>query len=431
MPGQPPRGGAAVSAEVPQAPQENMHDGNICADDEEYFEDLCYLKCSLATKGTHPIRTSAFTCCKSEPCSFDNTEINMSPCDGFDVSGNLHGQHSACPHGEGTCLEDEELLLGMCYKKCSILTDGRFNHRVAATTCCSETGLACFNPMNLKTDFVGFAVGGGKGDGSQATPSVPHLPMKELTEKGWKAPKQEVPTAVPVQLPEGCMANHVHMLILRVSKPSQFVGDWVRDWLGNRQFGCAPQSRRSGFSAMALRALPALLCLAVLAQVCQWILPAFVTGAPAPAERTPSVAMRSRRFRKRDIEAFMTPSKMQQASEMECDSEEFVSEAIVGDPRGFAHASERLRSDRDFVKKMVRVNPRVVDFMDEDLFADEEFIEELKWELQSAGFGGPQIYGFKAAHGFWGRGRRHPAMMRPRATKRWLRLKKEMMEENS
>ncbi|CAE7812120.1 unnamed protein product [Symbiodinium sp. CCMP2456] len=176
--GQPPRGGAAVSAEVPQAPQENMHDGNICADDEEYFEDLCYLKCSLATKGTHPIRTSAFTCCKSEPCSFDNTEINMSPCDGFDVSGNVHGQHSACPHGEGTCLEDEELLLGMCYKKCSILTHGRFNHRVAATTCCSETGLACFNPMNLKTDFVGFAVGGGKGDGSQATPSVPHLPMK-------------------------------------------------------------------------------------------------------------------------------------------------------------------------------------------------------------------------------------------------------------
>eukprot|EP00439_Symbiodinium_sp_Y106_P026262 s4138_g3.t1 len=199
--GQPPRGGAAVSAEVPQAPQENMHDGNICADDEEYFEDLCYLKCSLATKGTHPIRTSAFTCCKSEPCSFDNTEINMSPCDGFDVSGNVHGQRSACPHGEGTCLEDEELLLGMCYKKCSILTEGRFNHRVAATTCCSETGLACFNPMNLKTDFVGFAVGGGKGDGSQATPSVPHLPMKELTEKGWKAPKQEVPTAVPAAIP--------------------------------------------------------------------------------------------------------------------------------------------------------------------------------------------------------------------------------------
>ncbi|CAE7703578.1 unnamed protein product [Symbiodinium sp. CCMP2592] len=182
---------------------------------------------------------------------------------------------------------------------------------------------------------------------------------------------------------------------------------------------------------MALRALPALLCLAVLAQVCQWILPAFVTGAPAPAERTPSVAMRSRRFRKRDIVAFMTPSKMQQASEMERDSEEFVAEAIVGDPRGFAHASERLRSDRDFVKKMVRVNPRVVDFMDEDLFADEEFIEEIKWELQSAGFGGPQIYGFKAAYGFWGRGRRHPAMHRPRATKRWLRLKKEMMEENS
>eukprot|EP00439_Symbiodinium_sp_Y106_P037948 s4138_g4.t1 len=180
---------------------------------------------------------------------------------------------------------------------------------------------------------------------------------------------------------------------------------------------------------MALRALPALLCLAVLAQVCQWILPAFVASAPAPAERTPSVAMRSRRFRKRDIEAFMTPSKrLDFKMEMERDSEEFVAEAIVGDPRGFAHASERLRSDCDFVKKMVRVNPRVVDFMDEDLFADEKFIEELlATTLRGCEFDIWRIYGFKAAYGFWGRGRRHPAMHRPRATKRWLRLKKEML----
>ena len=27
---------------------------------------------------------------------------------------------------------------------------GQFTHRVAATTCCSQTGLACLNPMNLR-----------------------------------------------------------------------------------------------------------------------------------------------------------------------------------------------------------------------------------------------------------------------------------------
>lgn len=182
--GEAPKGGAATSAGFSKAPSENMHDGNLCGDDEELFEDLCYFKCSLLTKGSNPIRTSAFTCCEAQPCGFDNTIFNMNaPCAGFDVAGNLNGQKGACPHTVGTCLEDEELLLGMCYKKCSLLTQGAFTHRVAATTCCSQTGLACLNPMNLRTDFLAFPVGGGKGDGLAATPSKPHKPMKALTEK--------------------------------------------------------------------------------------------------------------------------------------------------------------------------------------------------------------------------------------------------------
>jgi len=178
------RGGAATSAGFSKAPSENMHDGNLCGDDEELFEDLCYLKCSLLTEGKNPIRTSAFTCCQSHPCGFDNTMLNMNaPCAGFDVAGKINGQKGACPHTVGTCLEDEELLLGLCYKKCSLLTQGQFTHRVAATTCCSQTGLACLNPMNLRTDFLAFAVGGGKDDGTKSTPSKPHKPLKELTEK--------------------------------------------------------------------------------------------------------------------------------------------------------------------------------------------------------------------------------------------------------
>lgn len=183
------KGAAATSAGFSSAPAENMHDGNLCGDDEELFEDLCYMKCTLLTEGKNPIRTSAFTCCESHPCGFGNTIFNMNaPCAGFDVAGKINGQKGACPHTLGTCLEDEELLLGMCYKKCSLLTGGQFTHRVAATTCCSQTGLACLNPMNLRTDFVDFPVGGGKGDGTKSTPSKPHKPLKVLTEKNTTGP---------------------------------------------------------------------------------------------------------------------------------------------------------------------------------------------------------------------------------------------------
>lgn len=176
--------GAAKSAGLPSAPLEDMHDGNTCGDDEEKFMDLCYAKCSLLTHGSHSIRTSAFSCCESHPCSITNTKMNMKPCAGLDVAGNINGQEGACPHPEGTCLQDEEVLLGMCYKKCTDLTAGKYPHRLAATTCCSTTGWGCLNPSNLKTDFFNFPVGGGQGDGNKATPAEMHPPLKTLTEKG-------------------------------------------------------------------------------------------------------------------------------------------------------------------------------------------------------------------------------------------------------
>ena len=42
------------------------------------------------------------------------------------------------------------------------------------------------------------------------------------------------------------------------------------------------------------------------------------------------------------------------SKEAERDDEAFVEEAIAGDPRGFAHASARLRKDADFIMKMLR-----------------------------------------------------------------------------
>merc|ERR1719238_1457196 len=120
-----------------------MNDGNKCQDDEEEFMQLCYKKCSILTQGTHRYRTSAFTCCqadKKEQCSLTNQQVNTKICGGFDVAGDVNGQESACPHGEGTCFENEELYAGQCYKKCSILTNNEYSNRVSPFSCCKTTG---------------------------------------------------------------------------------------------------------------------------------------------------------------------------------------------------------------------------------------------------------------------------------------------------
>jgi len=171
------------AAPVPNAPVETQNDGNLCGDDEEEFVGLCYKKCALLTNRVAPIRTSSFSCCKNHPCGLTNEVFNVKPCAGFDVGGSINGEQGECPHAEGTCLVNEEMILGICYKKCSVLTGGAYPLRVAATTCCKASSLAgCLNPMMLKTEFRGFSVGGGKGDGNPDTPALPHGPMKSLTE---------------------------------------------------------------------------------------------------------------------------------------------------------------------------------------------------------------------------------------------------------
>lgn len=183
--------GASATAQSasPQAtsslePMENLHDGNVCGNDEEFLSGLCYMKCTILTSGTYPIRTTPFTCCESHPC-LANQKISgtpLTPCTGFDVGGNINGEEGECPHTPGTCLVDEEMFLGTCYKKCSLLTEGTHPTRIAAGSCCTSTGLACLNPFNIKTDLMAYNVGGGAGDHNQATPAVAHAPLAFLTE---------------------------------------------------------------------------------------------------------------------------------------------------------------------------------------------------------------------------------------------------------
>jgi hypothetical protein len=146
---------------------------SACQDDEESHWERCYKNCSLLTNGTYTIRTSPWSCCKEKPCLFNNI-FSIKFCDGYDVGGS--GRATKCPAPNGVCLENEEYLFGLCYKKCSILTGGNFSTRIAAATCCNQSGLndipgfiQCVLPTKSRTKTE-FFVGGGPEGESTAEP---------------------------------------------------------------------------------------------------------------------------------------------------------------------------------------------------------------------------------------------------------------------
>mmetsp|Transcript_84043 Transcript_84043/g.151694 ORF Transcript_84043/g.151694 Transcript_84043/m.151694 type:complete len:264 (-) Transcript_84043:81-872(-) len=178
-----PEGTTSATSSTVLKPSENKHDGNFCGTDEEEFAGLCYMKCSILTQGTHPTRTSSFSCCAatdSTKCFIHNQQVQLKTCGGFDVSGNVNGQTSACPHQEGTCLTDEELYLGQCYKTCSLLTGGKKIHRIAFLTCCEVNTVKECLPGNPKASY---SLKNNVGGGSTPESLVPHFPNKGLTEK--------------------------------------------------------------------------------------------------------------------------------------------------------------------------------------------------------------------------------------------------------
>jgi len=143
---------------IPLDHVENLHDGNVCKGDEELLAGLCYKKCRLLTGGFSSVRTSPWTCCNQRPCRLNQQlKIGMRvACSGYDVSSD-----GACPHRPGACLDDEELWLGVCYKRCRLLTDDEYPNRVAPATCCKTSGLSC---LDFRKDYTSheFAVGGGR-----------------------------------------------------------------------------------------------------------------------------------------------------------------------------------------------------------------------------------------------------------------------------
>jgi len=167
----------------PLAPSEDTDDGNPCEDDEEDHLGLCYKKCSLLTNGEATVRISAFGCAKSHSLGdvFGEKTAGLIPCKGYDISGDAAG--NGCPHRYGACLVDEEMSLGKCYKKCSILTHNEYPHRTSASSCCKTTNIIqCFSPANSKMS-ADFAMGGGAGGDGIKGDSSSHDPIQILTEQ--------------------------------------------------------------------------------------------------------------------------------------------------------------------------------------------------------------------------------------------------------
>eukprot|EP00413_Alexandrium_margalefii_P009200 CAMPEP_0204530844 /NCGR_PEP_ID=MMETSP0661-20131031/10841_1 /ASSEMBLY_ACC=CAM_ASM_000606 /TAXON_ID=109239 /ORGANISM="Alexandrium margalefi, Strain AMGDE01CS-322" /LENGTH=365 /DNA_ID=CAMNT_0051536957 /DNA_START=46 /DNA_END=1143 /DNA_ORIENTATION=+ len=163
-------------------PQNNMHDGNKCHDDEEEFGSLCYKKCNLLTGGHFPFRVSAFECCQHPGMCTEHYKINLKICGGFGVSGDQVG--GGCPHTTGGCLKDEELYGNFCYKRCAIMTLQTLTSRVGPSTCCKEGthGLLAFLEIGSCDTRQTYFVGGGMGDGDASTSNSPHMPDTAYTE---------------------------------------------------------------------------------------------------------------------------------------------------------------------------------------------------------------------------------------------------------
>lgn len=137
----------------------------LCDEGEEEFLGLCYKSCSALTGGDFPLRSAPEICCRERPCLLPSQVRTRGffPCTGFDVNA-----RGGCPRAAGHCDANEEYHLGLCYKKCDLVTTGEYPIRVAANTCCKAR--PCWNPFHLKTEGLGcngFGVGGGSSDGRE------------------------------------------------------------------------------------------------------------------------------------------------------------------------------------------------------------------------------------------------------------------------
>jgi len=154
-----------------------------CCQGEELFLGLCYKKCASFDGGNYPHRTAPNICCKSDDflsCFNKNMTVYDQVPGPWGYGQGIEGG-AAQPYCSASdscrcdvmttsgCCPDEENWLGLCYKKCTLLTNGTHPHRCWPNTCSSEPGFtSCFNGDNLKSEGFGPTGYGVDKDGSYA-----------------------------------------------------------------------------------------------------------------------------------------------------------------------------------------------------------------------------------------------------------------------
>lgn len=76
-------------------------------ENEEMFENFCYLKCSILTAGMYPTRTGMNTCSNDE--YFGEWTMGVGACSGFGVGGDLCMPHIPMPEGAGVSMESQSI----------------------------------------------------------------------------------------------------------------------------------------------------------------------------------------------------------------------------------------------------------------------------------------------------------------------------------
>mmetsp|Transcript_56863 Transcript_56863/g.132969 ORF Transcript_56863/g.132969 Transcript_56863/m.132969 type:complete len:421 (-) Transcript_56863:43-1305(-) len=133
-----------------------------CLTNEETFEGLCYMKCSVLTGGNAPYRVSATSCCKENNlfCAFFQSMSTNSPALSMGGGKSPVNQQPHAPFVGGICkMDTQEPFAGLCYPKCSMLTEGDFPIRVGGTACCSGSKMDCLSGHGTRSDRPEFGAG--------------------------------------------------------------------------------------------------------------------------------------------------------------------------------------------------------------------------------------------------------------------------------
>lgn len=171
---------APVPVLEPLKPKSITHPaGWPCNSGEKLFMSLCYVDCGKATSGVFTQRTDSCTCCKAHPC-LELPGMYNKDCLMFNRGAD--GNQPESPRLTNCKYEHEELWGGLCYMKCSLLTESKYPHRTGMNTCSDDTyggnWTMGFGPCS------GFGIGGDNCMPHIPSPSGMGFPMHDKSQVG-------------------------------------------------------------------------------------------------------------------------------------------------------------------------------------------------------------------------------------------------------